>query len=246
MVDKQISPDDKPSQLSPPDILEPSDQTLTHKATIHDKLLSISTTGKEKIAEKFKDKPEKAAEFLAFAKALYPHLPESEQAEFAENPIGFISSTMVFRGLTPAKYEDAIKEGHLNPQGGAMGMGTGVFYTDSPYQAITYQERGTIVVVEKKDLILHTSHGILVQGSEEYKKAVSEVPPGSVSVWDMEDLWDLANRSGWGGKDSVFCLRKPQPLSNTKVCLRWDNNQNKFVEDYPPTLQNNFSPGSVN
>lgn len=212
----------------------------------HAQLLLISGINKDQIDSKFKDKPEKAAEFLAFAKALYPHLSPEEQATFIAHPIEFLSSKLVFRGLTQKKYEDAKQQGKLTPQGGAMGMGTGVFYTDSPYQAITYQEKGTIIVVAKEDLILHTKHGILKPGSAEYKKAHNEVPPGSVSVWDMEDLWDLSNQSGWGAKDSVFCLREPQPLSNTKVCLRWDDKQNKFVEDYYATSRDNISPESIN
>lgn len=193
-----------------------------------------TTINKTEVEAKFSKDPERAKEFLAFASKLLSHLPQDEQLEFAANPIRFCSKTLAFRGLTSEKYENLKKQEYLTPQSGSLGAGTGVFLSNSPYQAFTYQAKGTIVVIDRNNFVYATQHKIVVPGTPRYEELcdsyLASLPENErkEAVWYVDDNWDMETPSVNG--DTIISLRKPQPLSATKVCLTWHNDD--VVEEF--------------
>lgn len=80
-------------------------------------------------------------EFVEFAEIILGFLPEQEKESFKKDPIQFTSETYYFRGLSSEQLKECLETHIYRPQRGEFGS-RGVFVTNRPYSAFTYQTRG--------------------------------------------------------------------------------------------------------
>ena len=172
--------------------------------------------------------PEKAREFTAFAKALLHHLSPEEAQQFAVSPVEFVSREMVFRGLDLHKYRDLLQSGSFRPQAGEMG-GEGVYFSNSPYSASTYQTNGAVAVVPRNRLIPCTEHGIMDVGSEMYQREneryLASIPASErrEAAYTIDNRWDVEGRSSLADERvHNIVMRRAQPVSVARVYLVQD------------------------
>lgn len=218
----------------------------TLKDSIHDVVVAVleKKEGPLQINEeailKHAKTPEKAKEYLVFAKALLPHLPEHEREAFAHDPVHFTSDTVVFRGLGSGKY-DQLKESKMYPvQNGEMGS-RAVFLSNRPFGAITYQHHGAVAIIPRDRLrLMNANLGILKPGSPQYKEESDKLRAAGVSVWEIDNHMDLSNPVATHPQERYLNMRLEQPIEVTEVFLVWKDGI--IVEELPQAV----SQGSEN
>lgn len=176
---------------------------------------------------------ERAREFISFAQHLLPHLPADEKIGFAKDPLRFVSSTFGFRGLTPEKYARLREDKIYPPESGHFGS-RGVYFSNSPYDAFTYQNKGTVAVVPVENLITIEGRGFHEVGSDVYKahtQAYMDALPSTATSRERSDalysadegldLLEVASRDHPTMRNIV--ARQSQPIEVTRVFLTWRN-----------------------
>lgn len=197
-----------------------------------------------RILEVIKD-PERAEEYRLFAEKIMRHLDPSEQEAFAQDPIGFTSELMAFRGLTPEKFKDIQAKRRYEVQSGQMGSGTGVFLSNSPYASFTYQNKGTIALFPREKLVHNRPQGFLELGSDEYK-LLSDTYVQSIkhlsraayldALYSADDQWDMIEPVKFNNsRERILVLRLDQPITATQVFLTW--NKGTIQEHTPEELK---------
>lgn len=174
---------------------------------------------------------ERAREFIDFAQNLLPYLPADEKIGFAKDPLRFVSSTFGFRGLTPEKYTRLREDKIYPPESGHFGS-RGVYFSNSPYDAFTYQNKGTVAVVPVASLITIEGRGFHELGSDAYKahtQAYMDALPSTVTPRERSDalysadegldLLEVASRDHPTMRNIV--ARQSQPIEVTRVFLTW-------------------------
>lgn len=196
----------------------------------------------QEVDEYFEAYPERADEFLDFARNLYTVLPEGEREEFAKHPTTFTSKQFLFRGLTMEKAKDLRSRKELLPQSGDLGAGTGVFLSDSPISAFQYQQKEVIAIFDRNELDL-MGDTIIEAATAEYKQRIEELLSGltpserRAAVYEVDDKMDLAYKPKEGATGKNVSLRKKQPLSAVHSFLSFKNGQyvsmtvGEFLED---------------
>lgn len=184
--------------------------------------------------------PEKAEEFILFARAILNILPEAERDAFAKDPLNFVSPTLSFRGLTPEKYEDVKSTGFFSLQSGQYGS-RAVFLTNAPYQAFTYQQKGAIAVIPVRNFKTLDSHGLVQLGSDTYRthtvNRLAALPfslttsERSSALYALDDDLDLIEPSHYNKGENTYVLRSPQPIEGVEVFLVWKDG--KVVREQP-------------
>lgn len=171
--------------------------------------------------------PGRIKEFVEYARALFPILPKQEQKKFVDDPYTFVSETFLFRGLETPAFEQLTKDRHYPTQMGAYGS-TGVFMTNRPYSAFTYQHEGVIAVIDSAQLELKTRFGIVEVGSptyiEENRKYLQLAPPTRKAefLYSLDNRWDIQERTTSGiEKERTIVLRLPQPIECTAAFLHY-------------------------
>lgn len=167
-------------------------------------------------------------EYVNFAKALLNTLNPVEKRQFAASPISFTSNHLLFRGLTPEKLTELLKTKTFTPQRGDLSAGTGVFFTDSPLTAFTYQERSAVVVVDKEKLDL-LNGAIVTVGTEAYRNKIQDLlkdlnpEEKRLAAYTVEEKMDLAYQANQGSSGMNFSVRKQQSQDCINNILKYSN-----------------------
>ena len=172
---------------------------------------------------------ERVQEYIAFAETIFSVLPENEKKAFCEDPINFVSQEYVFRGLTKEKYSELLKSQEYEIQGGQLGSGTGVFFSNSPFAAFDYQTKGVIAVIKRTDLKLKDDK-IYEVGSDEYNEKMqnelNKFPESerSLASYSVGDIVDASERTkSKNNNERNIITRLNQPISVTEEFLVYEN-----------------------
>lgn len=176
--------------------------------------------------------PERFSEALSFSFALLRLLPENERKTFCIDPLNFVSETVVFRGLTPEKYQKLMVEKTYMPESGHFGT-KGVYFSNSPFAAFSFQNKGVIAVVERRRIQTLNGNGFHEVGSDSYKRHtddyIANLSPTltrverSNALYSADDGLDLIERVNSSNRsERNLVARLPQPIAITGVFLKWD------------------------
>lgn len=206
----------------------------SYQAGVRDSISAVeeATLNSELILSEIPD-PERAREYIEFAEHLLGHLSGSEKIEFAKNPLKFVSTSFAFRGLTSEKYDRLQATRVYQPESGHFGS-RGVYLSNSPYDAFTYQRLGVIAMIEVKNLQTLNGRGFHEVGSDLYKahtQAYMNALPSTLSKRERSDALysadegiDLLEKTtSLNPATRNIVARQSQPIEVTDVFFVWKN-----------------------
>lgn len=206
------------------------------RATVKQAVTDVAeqTLNEDLIREHFEN-PERAEEYIAFARRILAFLPTEERAAYAKDPTGFVSKTFAFRGLTLDKYEKLKAKKAYMPESGHFGS-RGVYLSNRPYAAFTFQEKAVIALVPVANLQTIGGGGFHEVGSPSYRvhvdSYVNNLSPTlsrterSDALYDADSGLDLLEivKSDIPVERNLVA-RQPQPIEVTRVFLVWKDGE---------------------